>query len=144
MRPIIWIVLCHAACADPVEDLGPAELVLGAGPEGFVPVTDGDSVAIMEGLQGGTVMWGAVQARNVDARDVELLFTVTPPAGPPSAEPEASWRKPSSPGVTAVPGRGRGSGLSVHPDSALSGHVLTRLSGHLERYRTAYACFASL
>jgi hypothetical protein len=85
MRPIILIVLCHAACADPVEDLGPAELVLGSGPEVFVPVTDGDSVAIMDGLQGGTVMWGAVQARNVEVRDVELLFTVTPPSGPPSA-----------------------------------------------------------
>jgi hypothetical protein len=84
MRAMLLIAL--AACADePVEIDGPVELTLGAGPEAFTPVTDGDPIAITDGFQGGTVMYGAAQARNVERADVELLFTLTPPAGPPSA-----------------------------------------------------------
>jgi hypothetical protein len=81
----ITLMAVLAACAEPVEYDGPAELTLGAGPEGFMPVTDGDPITISDGFQGGMVMYGAVQARNVDKGDVELLFTVTPPAGTPSS-----------------------------------------------------------
>ena len=68
------VLLIVAACAEPVA--GPPELSLGVGLDVFVPVTDGDSVPIETGTQGGTVVFGGVSAKNLDPDEIELVFTI--------------------------------------------------------------------
>jgi hypothetical protein len=84
MRHHVLVVAVLGACADPVEFSGPPELTLGVGVDVFMPVTDGDPVPIETGTQGGTAVFGGVAARNLDPHEVELVFTIAPPDGPPS------------------------------------------------------------
>ncbi|TMQ17569.1 MAG: hypothetical protein E6J91_09785 [Deltaproteobacteria bacterium] len=47
-------------------------------------IHDGDPVPIGTGPQGGTVVWGAASVRYLDPDQLELTFTIKPPAGAPS------------------------------------------------------------
>jgi hypothetical protein len=85
MSRLVVLVLLQAACAD--QDIAypaPPELVLGFGYDQLVPIENGDAVPIAMGLQGGTVLWGAISARYLDPHGLELVFTVSPPDGAPA------------------------------------------------------------
>ena len=75
MRPALAVLLTLvAACgAD-----GPPSAEVGTGADRFEPLTDGEAVPIIHGLQGGYHVWGAVRARNLAGDGLHLTFTLTP------------------------------------------------------------------
>lgn len=52
-------------------------LELGTGLDEFVPITDGDSVPIVHGIQGGYHIWGSLRARDLGPEQVRLHYTLT-------------------------------------------------------------------
>lgn len=73
------IALALGGCGPraPTSFAGPPAVTLGTGYESFVPVSDGDAVPIITGLQGGHHIWGSVQILYVDPQQVHLTFTLT-------------------------------------------------------------------
>ena len=68
---------CTLACAGcGASFAGPPEVELGTGGDRFVAIHDGDTVAIVHGIQGGYHVWGAVRARYLDPRALRLRFTL--------------------------------------------------------------------
>ena len=85
MMRIAGLVVLLTACAEhSAQYPGPPELSLGFGESELVLIHDGDPVPIATGQQGGTVVWGAASVRYLDPDQLELTFTITPPAGAPS------------------------------------------------------------
>lgn len=85
MTRIAGLVVLLAACAGhSTQYPGPPELTLGFGESELVLIHDGDPVPIGMGPQGGTVVWGAASLRYLDPDQLQLTFTITPPAGAPS------------------------------------------------------------
>jgi hypothetical protein len=80
MRYAPLLLIAIAACVDPGFS-GPPELVLGFGADELEEIEDGAVVPIARGPQGGTVLWGAASVRNMEPRDLRLVFTITSPAG---------------------------------------------------------------
>lgn len=64
---------CH-----PVPDSfpEPPRVELGSTADVFRPLSDGDAVQIVHGIQGGYHVWGAVRATFVDPREVRLRYTL--------------------------------------------------------------------
>lgn len=78
MRPTVAIVLMLTAAGCGSD--GPPSAEVGTGAGQFEPLTDGEQVPIIHGLQGGYHVWGAVRAHNLDGHALRLSFTLTPTA----------------------------------------------------------------
>jgi hypothetical protein len=78
--PVLGASICEP---DPCEGLaGPFSAVVGTGSSTLVPLTDGDVVLYVRGIQGGTHVEGAVQVDNIffptdELAAVELLPTMS-------------------------------------------------------------------
>lgn len=71
-----------------------AELEVGTGAVSFVPVTDGDTVALYRGPQGGYMLYLGVRARGIDPTDATLCYTETFTSGYETGKVfgEGCWR----------------------------------------------------
>lgn len=59
-----------------------ARIELGTGQNQFVPLKDGDAVAIVKGPQGGYHIWGSIRSFRMDPKNIEIEYWVDLP-GPP-------------------------------------------------------------
>lgn len=90
-RPLFALaVAALAACgsdgpSDPDTDAGndvPYDVVgdpmveIGTGFPDFEPLTDGQEVSIIQGIQGGYHIWGGLRASGLDPRDIHIRFEV--------------------------------------------------------------------
>ncbi len=84
MRGALLMMMC--ACTETAfEPAGPPGVVLATGHDELVPLADGDAVPIVAGPQGGSVVWAAITAHDLDPHDLELVFSIVPPEGAPSS-----------------------------------------------------------
>ena len=85
----VLLVALAAGCAGQAPSPpGEASLEVGTGTARFVPVVDGDEVALVRGAQGGWHLWVSVRATGLDAGIGSLEITHGPADG--SSEPEVS------------------------------------------------------
>ena len=71
MRAVVWsvfVIVCGCA--------GPPMVEVGTGAKYFVPLTNGDVVAITPGQEGGYQLWASVKTTNLRPDHVRLRFTV--------------------------------------------------------------------
>ncbi len=69
------LIAVAAACSASVDspDAGPPSLELGTGTRDFEPLSDGDSIFIVQGPQGGYHFFGSLRAQNIEPGDSEDL-----------------------------------------------------------------------
>ena len=72
---IAVLIAATAACSARAEgpDAGPPSLEIGTGTRGFETLSDGDSIFIVQGPQGGYHFFGSLRAQNIDPGDSEDL-----------------------------------------------------------------------
>jgi hypothetical protein len=74
-----WLVLALAGCASQGAPApGAPALELGTGTWRFEPVTDGQTIPLVHGAQGGWHFWVAVRASDVDADAGSLTVEIEP------------------------------------------------------------------
>ncbi|MGE0786190.1 MAG: hypothetical protein AB7S26_10910 [Sandaracinaceae bacterium] len=69
------VVLVGCAASEPPV---PASLELGTGSWRFEPLTDGDTVPLIHGAQGGYHMWTSVRVPGVDTESLQLTIELQP------------------------------------------------------------------
>lgn len=79
------LIGCHPGGGVPDHYPGAPEVALGTGFVQFTSLTDGDSVPIIHGTQGGYHVWGAARVRYMDPFAIELRFSLLLGAGAPLA-----------------------------------------------------------
>lgn len=143
-RPGVLVLLCAAAglcgaCTDggpPPVYPGPAVCVLGGGFIQFVPLSDGDSVPLIYGPQGGHHVWGSARVQYVDAKKLKLTYSLVFPDGTSYSksrdEVDLTTPQPDTTGFAPPAAQGWGESLgsrAVVSDPALVAgkHVTLRL-----------------
>src|SRR5690349_15288111 len=81
---LVPMLVAGSACTSVPESYPGLPVVeLGSSADSFRPLSDGSSVGIVHGIQGGYHVWGAVRALHLDPRAVRLRYTLRLDDGTP-------------------------------------------------------------
>lgn len=129
MRGLIVATVLLVGCSVPDLDREPW-VELGTGEVEFIPVSEGDHVDLVHGLQGGDHIWGSARVTGIDWREITLEFELLDEDDEQVTEPSllvtALQQCPrSDDGCEAGMGETVGFPVIVDPPSAVFGGDIT-------------------